>query len=283
MPFRLEGDGAVHRCSLRLSCNVLITWICSVFFLLSPPLPLKQRLVVLVIPVGAGIIKAFLGICVSSRVKAAEVKWRQQIHHQYFCATATGTQEELDPVWITQCLFLAAPNREAWIPPLLLNFVHLTEVSPFSSVCPQIPWMNQKTQRNVIKWSEANSSLSQEYGCSERSNSLLWNKRKSWPILLLLSEGRISSDILKLEIDKCLPTAGWFGVTGELEQATGYLGVLPSPPSQWRFASPEAALSDHFVNLCHIWSPERPCACLQLWTQKKASIIYIKYRLLHNI
>lgn len=49
-------------------------------------------------------------------------------------------------------------------------------------------------------------------------------------------------------MDKWLPTAGWSGVTGELKQATGDLGVLSSPTSQWRFGSSEAALSNHFVN-----------------------------------
>lgn len=82
-------------------------------------------------------------------------------------------------------------------------------------------------------------------------------------MFLLLSEGRMSSDILKVETDNCLPNAGWSGMAGEVGQATGCLGVLPSPKCQWRYGSPEAALSDHFVNLCHMWSPERPCTCQQ--------------------
>lgn len=50
-------------------------------------------------------------------------------------------------------------------------------------------------------------------------------------------------------------------MTGELMQTMGDLGVLTCPISQWGSGSPEAALSNHFVNFVPYWVP-RETLCL---------------------
>lgn len=79
-----QSSKATLRCSLAQSHSALITQM-SIFSLSSSPFHHthlnRSRLLVLVMSVGVGIIKAFLGACLSSIVEASEVKWRQHVHH----------------------------------------------------------------------------------------------------------------------------------------------------------------------------------------------------------